>query len=246
MLLRRVTKHITDQNWFAVFLDFIIVVAGVFIGIQVANWNEVRQQNALENSYLMRLAGDLEETIDLLQSKDELAMDSKSLIQASLNTLNDIEASDKDLVHAVQEYITEGTSLLGFYVSRTTFDDLQSTGNLSVLKNKELIASLGQLHRDFSYHDIDSLVNTDWVLPLESEIVSVFDYMRFDVRTEHLFPNKTDSEIVGHIRDNYDLIQRHAAMHYWYLDAISEDYKSASSETRKVLNQIKLELESSK
>ncbi len=42
MLLRRVTQHIQNQNWFAVFIDFIIVVVGVFIGIQVANWNETQ------------------------------------------------------------------------------------------------------------------------------------------------------------------------------------------------------------
>ena len=46
MLLRRVTKHIKEQNWFAVGIDFVIVVIGVFIGIQVANWNDVRQQRA--------------------------------------------------------------------------------------------------------------------------------------------------------------------------------------------------------
>lgn len=28
------------QNWFAVGLDFVIVVFGVVIGIQVANWND--------------------------------------------------------------------------------------------------------------------------------------------------------------------------------------------------------------
>ena len=42
MLLRSITKHVRDQNWFAVFLDFVIVVVGVFIGLQVANWNEAR------------------------------------------------------------------------------------------------------------------------------------------------------------------------------------------------------------
>lgn len=33
MILRRLTKHVKDQNWFAVALDFLIVVVGVFIGI---------------------------------------------------------------------------------------------------------------------------------------------------------------------------------------------------------------------
>jgi hypothetical protein len=39
MILRSLTKHVKDQNWFAVWIDFAIVVVGVFIGIQVANWN---------------------------------------------------------------------------------------------------------------------------------------------------------------------------------------------------------------
>jgi len=45
MLLRSITKHVKDQNWFAVGLDFFIVVVGVFIGMQVANWNDVQSFN---------------------------------------------------------------------------------------------------------------------------------------------------------------------------------------------------------
>ena len=42
MLLRRITQHVKEQNWTAIAIDFVIVVVGVFIGIQVSNWNEVR------------------------------------------------------------------------------------------------------------------------------------------------------------------------------------------------------------
>lgn len=42
MLLRRITQHIKDQNWVAVTLDFLIVVAGILIAFQVTNWNEQR------------------------------------------------------------------------------------------------------------------------------------------------------------------------------------------------------------
>ena len=44
MLLRRITEHLKAQNWFAI--DFVIVVLGVFVGIQVSNWNEARQEAA--------------------------------------------------------------------------------------------------------------------------------------------------------------------------------------------------------
>jgi hypothetical protein len=46
MLLRSISKHVKEQNWFAVFIDFFIVVVGVFIGIQVANWNETQNNKA--------------------------------------------------------------------------------------------------------------------------------------------------------------------------------------------------------
>ena len=42
MILRRITEHVKAQNWTAVVLDFVIVVVGVFIGIQVSNWNDAR------------------------------------------------------------------------------------------------------------------------------------------------------------------------------------------------------------
>ena len=48
MLLRSVTQHVKDQNWFAVGIDFLIVVVGVFVGIQVSNWNEARLFNQTE------------------------------------------------------------------------------------------------------------------------------------------------------------------------------------------------------
>lgn len=59
MILRRITKHVKDQNWFAVGLDFFIVVVGVFIGIQVSNWNAGRTDRADEAIFLERLHDDL-------------------------------------------------------------------------------------------------------------------------------------------------------------------------------------------
>jgi hypothetical protein len=43
MILRRFMKHVSDQNWFAVGLDVIVVVVGIFLGMQVTEWNENRK-----------------------------------------------------------------------------------------------------------------------------------------------------------------------------------------------------------
>lgn len=60
MLLRSITQHIKDQNWFAIGIDFFIVVVGVFIGIQVANWNDVRVATVAEAQLMIRLAEEMQ------------------------------------------------------------------------------------------------------------------------------------------------------------------------------------------
>jgi hypothetical protein len=42
MILRRLTNAIRNQDWFTVVIETLIVVFGVFMGIQVANWNAER------------------------------------------------------------------------------------------------------------------------------------------------------------------------------------------------------------
>ncbi len=63
MILRRVTQHVKGENWFAVGLDFVIVVVGVFIGIQVANWNEARLANVRKTQIVEALTTDLNDAI---------------------------------------------------------------------------------------------------------------------------------------------------------------------------------------
>ena len=46
MILRRITKHVKDQNWFAVALDFFIVLAGILIAFQITNWSESQSERA--------------------------------------------------------------------------------------------------------------------------------------------------------------------------------------------------------
>ena len=51
MLLRRITQHVKEQNWFAVFLDFFIVVAGILIAFQITNWNEAQADKQRGKAY---------------------------------------------------------------------------------------------------------------------------------------------------------------------------------------------------
>jgi len=86
MLLRRVIEHVKHQNWTAVALDFVIVVMGVFIGIQVSNWNEARADHEEGRQLLTRL---YEETGSLLeiQRAEYAAQSPRAELMSPINAL---------------------------------------------------------------------------------------------------------------------------------------------------------------
>ena len=58
MILSRVIEHVKKQHWTAIVIDFVIVVMGVFIGMQVSNWNAARREAAQTHLYIERLGAD--------------------------------------------------------------------------------------------------------------------------------------------------------------------------------------------
>jgi len=63
MTLRRILQHFGDQDWFAVCIDLVVVVVGVFVGIQVANWNEERLEAVRKQQIVEALITDISDSI---------------------------------------------------------------------------------------------------------------------------------------------------------------------------------------
>lgn len=71
MRILSITKHLREQNWVAVFLDFFIVVVGVYMGLQVQEWSSKRAQNDEAAAYHARLAIEYEALVDTLKGHSE-------------------------------------------------------------------------------------------------------------------------------------------------------------------------------
>jgi hypothetical protein len=61
MILRRFAEALKQQNWTSICIEFVLLVAGVFLGIQVANWNESRLERAVERQSLLLLLKEVEQ-----------------------------------------------------------------------------------------------------------------------------------------------------------------------------------------
>lgn len=59
MIFKRAAAKLRAQDWTAIAIEFGIVVAGVFVGTWVANWNEQRQEAAQTRQMLLQLKPEL-------------------------------------------------------------------------------------------------------------------------------------------------------------------------------------------
>ena len=67
MILRQLSKSIRKQDWFAVLIEFFVVVAGIFAGLQANDWAQERQDRKQERAALERLFLEVEDAHQLCQ-----------------------------------------------------------------------------------------------------------------------------------------------------------------------------------
>ncbi|MEO8141619.1 MAG: hypothetical protein ABI617_03065, partial [Sphingomicrobium sp.] len=60
MIFKRFAANLRAQNWSAIGIEFAIVVAGVFVGTQVSNWNAERLEKRETQRMLAQLKPNLQ------------------------------------------------------------------------------------------------------------------------------------------------------------------------------------------
>jgi len=145
MFIRKITEHVKAQNWFAVILDFFIVVVGVFVGIQVDNWNQDRIDKNNESEYLVLIDGDLKrdvEVLELLRSNIQQHVDGAQLVRDSVyNSVAPTEAIEKAFTSLYQTY--------AYTPAQPTYLGLRNGAQLEILEDLGLRSSI------IDYYDIN-------------------------------------------------------------------------------------------
>ncbi|MEZ5960238.1 MAG: hypothetical protein R3C30_07375 [Hyphomonadaceae bacterium] len=129
MILRRLMEHLRKQEWTAVAIDFVIVVVGVFVGMQVTNWNADAADRRRGAEYVERLSRDMEK--DLAARRNNVAYYAAvldSVLRAN-SMLADPRSNPRDLV--VNAY--RATEMAYSAPTRATWDELVSSGDIGLL-----------------------------------------------------------------------------------------------------------------
>jgi hypothetical protein len=144
MLLRRVIEHVRTQNWTAITLDFVIVVVGVVIGIQVANWNQARVEQRELSASLSNLAQEISNTAWHRTDQIEWMRNMQARMLLMLDALDGRELSSEEMKWAsdVLTVMAKPPPDPGRY---ETLYELQNTGLLRKVPSRELRAELGEI-----------------------------------------------------------------------------------------------------
>ena len=152
MILRRLAQNLREQNWAAIVIEFVLLVAGVFLGIQVANWNEDRQDRVAEQRYLRELVRDLKSDIEGLRIRREHTLAKFALSeQVILQIEPDFERppffpafdATPTPAESFKSHAFAGLATANLVSSAdATFRELVQTGKLGVLTDRGVVNEL--------------------------------------------------------------------------------------------------------
>jgi hypothetical protein len=137
MILRRLAQQLREQNWAAIFIEFVLLVLGVFLGIQVANWNTERVTRHNAAIFTERLKADLREEAWRYRFLAAYYQDVRDATEAAAKALSGEKplSNEAFLINAYRAtQYKQGAS------RRATYDELISTGNVGLIKDQELLA----------------------------------------------------------------------------------------------------------
>jgi len=242
MILRRVIDHFRKQEWTAIAIDFLIVVIGVFVGLQVSNWNGQRQTRHLEGYYLSSLSQEIEENIEAFDNWKTLESQRREMAGDFVRALNASASTDQELYDAGVQFMTEAWWLPYFNPTMTVFNDMNETGNLQVIRNKALRESVIALYKDYTTSAESLQTNKDWALSLDAQLTYQTEALRWSEGTSELFPQWSAEESAREFRKDIDPYSRVAATYYYVHGRAADLYAEAAAASEKTLGLIKSEL----
>ena len=130
-------QHLKDQNWFAVGLDVIVVIVGIFLGMQVTEWNEERNSRLQERIYLESIINDLQQTIPELERRIKFLKTYSEGTEEAYRMLYFGELTEDTRPKFLSHYFAL-YRFTGFQINISTLLELQSGGKLDLIKSPEL------------------------------------------------------------------------------------------------------------
>lgn len=152
MILLRFSRSIRKQDWLAVVVEFVIVVVGIFAGLQANEWAQERQDRKQEYAALERLFLEMQSADQLL---NEYVQQAQRLNQMRRNAVQFADSNAP--VPEVELPLKIGINTLGMFPAiipvSAAYDELRSSGQMQLIRSPELREQLAEFHTNLAYHN---------------------------------------------------------------------------------------------
>ena len=137
MILRRLANALGRQDWFAALIELLIVVVGIFIGLQVDDWNQQRTERRLVHSYLEKLRIEVANNVTAYRDAIDSYQFSMDLFESYFNHLADPSQPMPDVADLSAQLCRNG--VIGYpRYDNSVHDEMVSTGFLRQLPDDRL------------------------------------------------------------------------------------------------------------
>ena len=145
-------EAIRTQNWFTVAIEFIIVVTGIFVGLQVSDWSKERDNRALERAAIERLFVEAQDAHELVSfSADRMARLNRVRRMAVAFFSGDAPLPENTLPLKI------GANNMAQFPRiqpvTSTYDELTSSGQMQLIRSSELRAIVSNFHASLGVHN---------------------------------------------------------------------------------------------
>lgn len=154
MVIRRIRRHVVTHNWFAVFIDLVIVVVGVFLGTQANNWNEARIERSAAADYRREIIADLKTNEVDLASRKAYYQAVRSHALAALDVVESraAQGGESFLIDAYQ-----ASQVWSRPLTRAAYDEMVGAGLSRSIGDKDMRARLTAYYTAIKQFDVTAL-----------------------------------------------------------------------------------------
>jgi hypothetical protein len=202
VIFRRLSEHLSKQNWFAVGLDLTVVVVGIYIGLQADAWMSAKQDRDLEVEYLERLLSDMEESIAAQRSGIKIFDDGT----ASIDYIAEVQKSGTS-DGLDEERLILGLNNVGWVAppatNMVTIRELQSTGNISLIRDLSVRMAIGQFDRSYANVTFSASQNLGFMAAGSPEVMT-WSFMAPNVPGTHKSVAESEDDSYGYTHQ-YDI-----------------------------------------
>lgn len=217
--------------------EIILVVIGILIALQFNTYHQRHINKKAEHYYLKQMKDDF--VTDSLFLYEELAIFEKKLpvIQKLLTELNK-ENNKSSFNEAFRAYINTVLVPLSFVSNRATYSEMESSGQLIIIRDKELRNEIVRLNNNLEITENTYRVNYEFMQPIDAELIYENGIAKYQKYQNVLFSTYLSENELYDLKSITAVLESNLANWNWTIVDMQPEVASQLDELRNVIVKI--------